>query len=147
MEKIKVEDAVGKALCHDLTAMVPGFKGALFKRGHVIEEKDIPTLLDIGKKTVYVGDFPEDLLHEEDCAIRLSMAVQVEGAHYEGPSEGKVLLIADRRGMLRVNTGLLEQINRIGDITITTLPDHYRAEGSTSCIHADCSSFYRKKTD
>lgn len=128
MEKIKVEDAVGKALCHDLTAMVPGFKGALFKRGHVIEEKDIPTLLDIGKKTVYVGDFPENLLHEEDCAIRLSMAVQVEGAHYEGPSEGKVLLIADRRGMLRVNTGLLEQINRIGDITITTLPDHYRAE-------------------
>ena len=99
MEKIKVEDAVGKALCHDLTAMYPGFKGALFKRGYIIEEKDIPTLLDIGKKTVYVGDFPDYLLHEEDCALRLSAAAKVEGAHYEGPSEGKVLLIADQKGI------------------------------------------------
>ena len=107
MEKIKVEDAVGKALCHDLTAMDPGFKGALFKRGHVIEEKDIPTLLDIGKKTVYVGNFPDNLLHEEDCALRLSAAAKVEGAHYEGPSEGKVLLIADQKGMLRVDTGFI----------------------------------------
>ncbi len=52
----------------------------------------------------------------------------VEYAHYEGPTEGKVLLISDIRGMFRVNTGLLNRINEIGDITISTLPDHYRVE-------------------
>ncbi|MCR4842243.1 MAG: molybdopterin-binding protein [Eubacterium sp.] len=128
MEKIRVEDAVGKALCHDLTAMYEGFKGALFKRGHVIREEDIPRLLDIGKKTIYVGELSDDLLHEEDCAIALSQASPVEGAHYEGPSEGKVVLKADRQGMFRVNTGLLARINGIGDITIATMPDHYRVE-------------------
>ena len=31
MKKVRVEDAVGMALCHDVTAMFDGFKGALFR--------------------------------------------------------------------------------------------------------------------
>lgn len=42
MKKVKVEDAVGMTLCHDITAMRDGFKGAAFKRGHIITEGDIP---------------------------------------------------------------------------------------------------------
>ena len=49
MKKIRVQDAVGMTLCHDITKMVDGFKGAAFKRGHVITEEDVPALLDIGK--------------------------------------------------------------------------------------------------
>ena len=128
MKKVRVEDAVGMTLCHDLTAMYPGFKGALFKRGHVIEEKDIPVLLDIGKKTVYAGVPDDGMIHEEDCALRLADLARFEGAHYEGPSEGKMVLVADRQGMFRVNTDLLNTVNSIGDITISTLPDHFRAE-------------------
>ncbi len=128
VKKVKVEEAVGLPLCHDITAMVPGFKGAMFKRGHVITEDDIETLLNIGKKNIFVGEIEPGMLHEEDCANRLAAMAEVEGAHYEGPSEGKVLLISDRQGMLRVNTELLQRVNSIGDITITTLPDHYRVE-------------------
>ena len=128
MKKVRVEDAVGMTLCHDLTAMYPGFKGALFKRGHVIEEKDIPVLLDIGKRTIYAGEPDEGMIHEEDCALRLADMAGIKGAHYEGPSEGKMMLIADRQGMFRVNTELLSHINSIGDITISTLPDHFRVE-------------------
>lgn len=128
MKKISVENAVGMKLCHDITAMYPGFKGALFKRGHVIEEKDIPVLLDIGKKTVYTGEPEPGMLHEDECALRLASMFDTEGAHYEGPSEGKVMLISDVRAMFKVNTVLLEMINSIGDITISSLPDHYRAE-------------------
>ena len=128
MEKVRTEDAVGLTLCHDITAMFPGFKGPLFKRGHVIQKEDIERLLDIGKKSIYVGDIGEGMLHEEDCAIRLAGSVQVPGAHYEGPSEGKVLLFSDIRGMLRVNKEVLSRINMIGDITIATMPDHSRIE-------------------
>lgn len=128
MKKVRVEDAVGMTLCHDLTAMYPGFKGALFKRGHVISEDDIPKLLDIGKKTVYIGEIDEGMLHEEDCALRLADMSRIEGAHFEGPAEGKMLLISDRQGMFRVNTELLRKLNAIGDITIATLPDHFRVE-------------------
>ena len=52
MKKVKVQDAVGLTLCHDITAMRDGFKGAAFKRGHVIEEGDVEKLLDLGKRTV-----------------------------------------------------------------------------------------------
>ena len=39
-----------------------------------------------------------------------------------------MLLKADIRGQLRVDTGLLREINSIGDITVCALPDHYPVE-------------------
>ena len=125
MKKVRVEDAVGMTLCHDLTEMRDGFKGAAFKRGHVITEADIPHMLDIGKRTVFVWEEAAGEIHEEDAALRMAAMAPVSGAHYTGPSEGKVLLIADTEGMFRVDTELLKEINSIGDITISTLPDHY----------------------
>lgn len=125
MKKIRVEDAIGMALCHDITAMRDGFKGAAFKRGHVIAEEDIPKLLDLGKRTVFVWEENTGEIHEEDAALRMAAMVPVADAHYTGPSEGKMLLFADRCGMFRVNTELLNKINSIGDITIATLPDHF----------------------
>ena len=128
MKKIPVEQAVGMTLCHDITKMVDGFKGAAFRRGHVIREEDIEELLNIGKKTVFVWEENAGEIHEEDCALRLAAMAPVQGAHDTAPSEGKVLLMADTRGMLRVDTELLREINSIGDITISTLPDHYPVE-------------------
>ena len=128
MKKIPVEQAVGMTLCHDITKMVDGFKGAAFRRGHVIREEDIEELLNIGKKTVFVWEENAGEIHEEDCALRMAAMAPVQGAHYTAPSEGKVLLMADTRGMLRVDTEPLREINSIGDITISTLPDHYPVE-------------------
>jgi molybdenum cofactor synthesis domain-containing protein len=128
MKKVKVEDAVGLALCHDVTAMYDGFKGAAFKRGHVIQKEDIPKLLDYGKKTVFIWEENAGEIHEEDAARRMAAMAPVEGASYTEPSEGKVLLMAQERGMFRVDTELLKKINSIGDITISTIPDHYPVE-------------------
>ena len=127
MRKVKVEEAVGLTLCHDLTEMRDGFKGPAFRRGHVITEADIPHMLDIGKRTVFVWEENAGEIHEEDAALRMAAMAPVDGAHYTAPSEGKVLLLADREGMFRVDTDLLREINSIGDITISTLPDHYPA--------------------
>lgn len=128
MKKINVENAVGMELCHDITAMRDGFKGAAFKRGHIITAEDVPALLDLGKRTVFVWEENAGELHEEDCARRMAAMAPVEGAHYTEPSEGKVLLMADQRGMFRVDRELLRKINSIGDITISCLPDHYPVE-------------------
>ena len=125
MKKIEVEKAVGMTLCHDITAMRDGFKGAAFRRGHVITEEDIPKLLDLGKRTVFIWEENAGELHEEDCALRMAAMAPVPGTRYEGPSEGKVLLFAEAEGMFRVDTELLKEINGIGDITIATIPDHY----------------------
>lgn len=128
MKKIKVQDAVGMELCHDITEMNADFKGAAFKRGHVIQPCDIAHLLRIGKEHIYVWEENAGEIHEDDCARRLAAMAPVVGAHYTEPSEGKVLLFADQRGMFRVNRKLLNRINSIGDITICSLPDHYPVE-------------------
>ncbi len=125
MKKVKVQDAIGMTLCHDITAMVDGFKSAAFKRGHVITQEDIPKLLNIGKQHVFIWEENAGEIHEEDAARRLSQMTAVDGAHYGSISEGKIQLFADQDGMFRVDKALLAAVNRIGDITITTLPDHY----------------------
>ena len=69
MKKVKVQDAVGMTLCHDITAKYDGFKGPLFRRGHVIREEDISRMLDIGKQTVFIWEPEAGEIHEEDAAI------------------------------------------------------------------------------
>lgn len=128
MQKIKIQDAVGRALCHDITEMNDGFKGVAFKRGHIIQPDDIDHMLRIGKQHIFVWEEHTGEIHEDDCARRMAAMAPVEGAHYTEPAEGKVLLISDRRGMLRVNRNLLSRINAIGDLTVCTLPDHYPVE-------------------
>ena len=128
MKKIKVEEAIGRQLCHDITAMRDGFKGAAFKRGHVIRAEDIPSLLDIGKRTVFVWEENAGEIHEEDAALRMAAMAPAAGARYTAPSEGKVVLMAERRGLFRVDMALLNALNAIEDITISTLPDHYPVE-------------------
>ena len=37
MKLIKTTDAVGQALCHEMTQIIPGeYKGARFRKGHIV---------------------------------------------------------------------------------------------------------------
>ena len=123
MRKVKTEEAVGLTLCHDITAVRDGFKGRAFQRGHVVTEADIPKLLDLGKRHLFVWEEQAGEIHEEDAALRL--AALAPSFPQTGPSEGKVSLSAACGGLFRVNVPLLTSLNSIGDITITSLPDHY----------------------
>ena len=59
MKLIRTEDAVGQVLCHDITQIIPGqFKGARFRKGHIVQPEDIPVLLSIGKENLYVWEKP-----------------------------------------------------------------------------------------
>ena len=50
MKCINTVDAVGHVLCHDITRIVKDVvKDTAFRKGHVVEEKDIPVLLSLGK--------------------------------------------------------------------------------------------------
>lgn len=145
MEKIRVEDAVGLRLLHDITAMREGFKGAAFKRGHLITEEDIPLLLDIGKRFVYAGKPGEGEIHEEDAALRLAAMVQAENVNCSKPSEGKIVLTAQHPGMYRVNTQLLQKLNGIEDVTISSLPDHYPVKKGSKLASMRIVPLYTKE--
>lgn len=125
MRKVKTENALGLELCHDVTAMRDGFKGAAFKRGHVITADDIPELLRLGKKHVFIWESEAGEIHEDDAAMRLAEICRTEATHFTGPSEGKIVMTADTCGLFTVDTELLRAVNSVDDVTISTLPNHY----------------------
>jgi molybdenum cofactor synthesis domain-containing protein len=136
MRKMKVQDAVGQTLCHDMTAITEGgFKGVMFKRGHVIREEDIPALMNIGKNHIYVWEPDADEVHEDDAALALAEAVCGGNLSYEKkPSEGKVSLSAEVNGVFRINRDALKTINRVPDYTVASLPhDMHVTKGQKVC--------------
>lgn len=121
MQVIPVEDAVGSVLCHDITVIIPGeYKGPAFKKGHVITPEDIPNLLKLGKKQIYVWKAEPGMLHEDDAAIRLSQAIAGPGLTLSKPREGKVNLIAATDGLLSIDESQLLKINMIEEIVVAT---------------------------
>lgn len=123
MKMIKVEDAVGTILSHDVTQIIPGeFKGRLFKKGHIIKEEDIEKLLSIGKEHVYVWEPVEGQIHENDAATRISNLVVGEGIKLSDEiKEGKVDFFADRDGVLKIDKSNLFKLNSVGEIIVSTL--------------------------
>lgn len=123
MKMIKVQDAVGTILSHDVTQIIPGeFKGRAFKKGHVIREEDIEKLLSIGKEHIYVWEPEEGKLHENDAAIRISNLVIGEGVGIsEEIKEGKIDFFADKDGVLKIDKDNLFKLNSIGEIIVATI--------------------------
>jgi len=116
------KDAVGKVLSHDVTRIVRGkCKGPAFKKGHVIKPEDIPLLLDIGKEHVCFLDLEEDELHEDEAGLDLASIAAGEGLTMEGPSEGRVDLIASCSGLLKVEVEGLLKINQLPGVVMASL--------------------------
>jgi molybdopterin biosynthesis enzyme len=121
MKKIKVSDAVGMVLGHDMTKVVPGeFKGVAFHRGHVILAEDIPEFLNIGKEHIFIMEPGDNMVHEEEAALRIAEAAAGDTFEFTKPSEGRINVKAKSRGLLKVNIPLLRQINAISEIIFAT---------------------------
>jgi molybdenum cofactor synthesis domain-containing protein len=122
MKSVPIEHSVGMVLCHDITRIVPGeSKGPAFRKGHVIGPEDIPVLLDLGKRNLYVLDLSPDEIHENDAARRIASAAAGTGLTLTEPVEGKVNLLADFYGLLKIDVAALRRINQVEDVIFSTL--------------------------
>lgn len=121
MKQIKTEDAVGHILCHDITQIIKDVtKDAVFRKGHVIREEDIPVLLSVGKEHVYIWENNENMLHENDAAQILYDICKNEYMQPSEVKEGKIELIAQCDGILKIQRQLLHSINSLGEMMIAS---------------------------
>lgn len=121
MKLIKTEDAVGHVLCHDITQIIKGVtKDAVFRKGHIVTEEDIPVLLSVGKENLYVWEKEEGMLHENDAAEILRQICQGEHMHPSDVKEGKIELIADIDGVLKIEREKLRKVNSLDEIMIAS---------------------------
>ena len=121
MKLVRTEDAVGQVLCHDITQIIPGVvKDAVFRKGHIVTEEDIPVLLSVGKENLYIWEKQEGMLHENEAAEILRQICQGEHMHPSEVKEGKIELIADCEGVLKINTEKLNAVNSLGEMMIAS---------------------------
>ena len=121
MKLMKTQDAVGQVLCHDITQIIKGVtKDAVFRKGHVVTEEDIPVLLSMGKDHLYIWEKDENMLHENDAALILYDICRNQYMRPSEIKEGKIELIAECDGLLKVDTEKLNKVNALGEMMIAS---------------------------
>ncbi len=121
MKLIKTTDAVGQVLCHDMTQIIPGkYKGARFRKGHVVTEEDIPILLSMGKENLYIFEMDENKLHENDAAEILCRLCKGENISRGEVKEGKIELFSEINGLFTIDRKKLTAVNSIEELMIAT---------------------------
>lgn len=121
MKEIKTEDAVGQVLCHDITQIIPGVtKDARFRKGHVVTEEDIPVLLSLGKEHLYIWEKNDKMYHENEAAEILCGLCINDYMERSQVKEGKIELKATEKGLLKIDTSLLNKINSLGQMMIAS---------------------------
>ncbi|MBW2705103.1 MAG: molybdopterin-binding protein [Deltaproteobacteria bacterium] len=126
LKKIKLNDAVGTEMAHDVTEIRPGeFKGAAFHKGHTVCNEDLCRLQKMGKNHLYVIDLEGDEIHENQAASILAAALAGEGiAWKDEPHEGKINLVAEADGLFKVDTTALAAFNMVDEVMCATLHNH-----------------------
>ena len=121
MKCVKTQDAVGHVLCHDITQIIKDVKkGTAFRKGHIVTEEDIPVLLSLGKDNLYIWENTEGILHENEAAEYLRDICMNENMIQSEVKEGKIELIAEIDGLLKIDVDKLRAVNSLGEMMIAT---------------------------
>ena len=126
LKKIKLKDAVGTKLAHDITEIRPGeFKGPAFRKGHTVCNDDLCHLQKLGKNHLYAIDLVDDEIHEDQAAAILAAGLSGEGVIWQDePREGKISLLAEKDGLFTVDTASLAAFNMVDEVMCATLHNH-----------------------
>ncbi|HON33894.1 MAG TPA: molybdopterin-binding protein [Synergistales bacterium] len=111
---IPIEEALGRPLAHDLTKIdaEKGIKGAIFRRGHILQPEDLPVLREMGRRNLSIICLGPDEVHEDDAALSLAAALAGEGFEISGPEEGRCRLVSTGRGIVHFDPELIRRINK-----------------------------------
>ncbi|SDN35803.1 molybdenum cofactor synthesis domain-containing protein [Paenibacillus sp. yr247] len=135
LREVKVEDAIGMILPHDLTQILPGeFKGRLFRKGHQVTEADIPALLSIGKEHIYVMELQPGYLHEDEAALRMAKAIAGDELKLTEPHEGKVNVKSTIHGLVKIDKTFVDRVNAIDEVVLSTIHSNTVVEAGASLV-------------
>ena len=121
-EAVPLSEAEGKILGHNIA----GANGQrLLRKGKPLTEEDLENLRALGRVSVYVAELEPDDVDENAAARRVAEAVRGLGLHTSGAASGRVNLLADEMGILRIDVERLAQINELEGMTLATIVSHF----------------------
>lgn len=110
-------DIVGAIICDDLRV-----NDRRFRKGHQIESDDLPDLCHLDQP-VHCVILESTDVHEDDASIQLADALAGDGVVTRPPVQSRVNLVADCKGLARIDASLIHEINRLPDMGVFTLID------------------------
>lgn len=120
MKRVRVEDAIGKPLAHDVIHYGPKLKSVLFKRGHIVQPEDLEKLKDTGNYYIYVAGGREEEVHEDEAALRMARAIAGGNLSHTKPDKGRVKVLAETPGLLKVKADVVRRVNLIDNFVLAT---------------------------
>ena len=118
---VPLAEAEGKILGHNIAA-ANGQR--LLRKGKPLTSSDLESLRALGRVSVYVAQLEADDVDEDTAARRVAGAIRGTGLHTSGGASGRVNLLSDVMGLLRVDVEHLAQLNDCDGITLATLLNH-----------------------
>ena len=123
---VPTDQALGAVLAHGLRA------GRVFKKGRVLDQRDIDDLLAAGVAQVTVARLDPGDVAEDAAAQSLATALAGDGIRAEAPFTGRVNLVAARDGLFTVDADTLAALNAVDEaISLATLPHAHRVTAGT----------------
>jgi hypothetical protein len=123
----------GRVICHD----VRDAQGKIaVEKGQVLDARAAAGLLTLSWRELHVLELEPGDIHEEPAGARLSQAAAGEGVEVRGYGGGQWTLAATRRGLLRVRTEALSDVNAQEGLAVYTLYDLQPVEGGEAVARA-----------
>ena len=112
-DEITAASVAGRVLTHDLGHGLR--KGTVLGPAHVEALRAVPE--------IHLVELDEDDVHEDQAATRIGAAVAGPGVRVEDPVQSQVRLVAERRGLLRVDREAVDRLNHLPAVGVFTLVD------------------------
>lgn len=119
---VPIEDAEGSILAHSVRLD----QGSI-RKGHTLTKGDLSRLAQAGISEIVVARLEADDLPEDVAARRIAECLQGENLHLGPAATGRVNVLSDGAGLVRVDTEAIAAMNAIDEgVTLATLPDFMR---------------------
>ncbi len=128
MYPLPIEKAVGKKLAYDVSLITENFKGAIFRRGHIIKPEDVDLFKKSGHYVVFVEEEAgNNVVHEEEAVYLLAKELSGPGTYVIRVAEGKAFIKAQYSGLFKVVSEAIYEINYEGVFAVISRKNNVAA--------------------
>ncbi len=100
----------------------------LLRKGRPLTPADVDKLRACGYASVYVAQLEAGDVEENEAARAIGAAVMGAGLHSAGAAGGRMNLLANALGVLRVDVDRIHALNAIDGVTLATVLNHAAVE-------------------
>lgn len=129
-------EVLGAVVAHSVRT--PDGKAFLLKKGQVLDEQGLERLAGASGGVHLLAPDPGEI-HEDEAGLRLARAVVGPGVRIKGLIGAQYQVVAEHRGLLRVNPKVIHDINAIEGLTVFTRFDHHPVEIGDLVAAAKCT--------